>query len=165
MPLFKKCKICGSTFKTKPFFVKNGGGVYCSTECHHKGLKNGRTVKCFICKKEIYRSLKLLRVSKSKKYFCGKSCQAKWRNQEFVGEKHANFTEGMYSYRSVLNRHKIAQICRLCKTCDKRVLAVHHIDKNRKNNKLNNLAWLCHNCHFLVHHHDTEKLKFMEALV
>jgi len=44
----------------------------------------------------------------------------------------------------------------------KKVIIVHHIDKNRKNNKLSNLAWLCRNCHFLVHHHEEENLKFLE---
>lgn len=165
MPLVKKCKVCEASFRTKPFFVKNGGGKYCSKECHYKGLRKGKVITCFICNKESYKSPQSIRRSESKKYFCSKSCQTKWRNQEFVGEKHANFTEGMYSYRSVLNRHKILQICRLCKDKDKRVLAVHHVDKNRKNNKLSNLAWLCHNCHFLVHHYDVERSKFMETLV
>lgn len=57
-------------------------------------------------------------------------------------------------------RQSIPKICRLCKTKDIRVLAVHHIDKNRKNNKISNLAWLCHNCHLLVHHYDAERNKF-----
>jgi hypothetical protein len=164
MPIVE-CKICSSEFYAKPFWIKRGFGNYCSTKCQHQGRRKGKVVNCHVCDKEVYKSLKALQNSKSKKYFCGKSCQTRWRNSEFTGPKHANWKEGKYSYRSVLKRHKISQICKLCNNDDKRVLAVHHIDKNRKNNKLKNLAWLCHNCHFLVHHYDDEERKFMEVLV
>jgi predicted HNH restriction endonuclease len=49
----------------------------------------------------------------------------------------------------------------LCGKDDKRIIAVHHIDKNRSNNKLKNLAWLCYNCHFLVHHYSEIREKFL----
>jgi hypothetical protein len=106
-----------------------------------------------LCGKETYKTKKQLRVCRSKKYFCGKSCQAKWRNSVFIGDKHANWKNGMYSYRSVLSRNKIPEVCSICKTKDKRVLVVHHIDKDRKNNKVDNLAWLCHNCHHIIHYY------------
>lgn len=153
MPLIKKCKICGEEFRTKPFFVKNGGGVYCSRDCHYKGIRTGKEVQCFVCGKDTYKSLQSLKRSKSKKFFCNKSCQTKWRNTEFVGDRHANWKEGKHSYRSVLVRNKIPKVCKLCNSKDERVLATHHIDRNRKNNVLDNLVWLCHNCHFLVHNH------------
>ena len=165
MALVKECKTCSKKFNTKLFFVKNGGGKYCSTTCHHAGLRNGALKKCFVCGKETYKKALQISRSKSGKFFCNKSCQTKWRNSEFVGSRHTNYTDGLYSYRSVLLRNKIPKTCVLCKTDDMRVLAVHHVDKNRKNNKLSNLAWLCHNCHFLVHHYEVERGKFMEALV
>ena len=165
MPLIRKCKICDKKFRTKLFFVKHGGGKYCSTVCHHQGLRKGKFKKCFICGKNSYKKLLQIKRSKSGKFFCSKSCQTKWRNSVFVGPKHANWIHGKNSYKSVLIRNKILEICVLCKTKDKRILAVHHIDKNRKNNKLSNLAWLCNNCHFLVHHYEAERDKFMEALV
>ena len=165
MPLIKQCLVCKKDFRTKLFFIKIGAGKYCSKECHHKGLKKGEHVICAVCGVETYKSPKALRRSKSKKYFCGKSCQTKWRNSEFVGPKHANWQEGRYSYRGVLERNKVLKVCSLCNTKDERVLAGHHIDKDRTNNSLKNLAWLCHNCHFLVHHHEVERKKFMEALV
>jgi len=157
MPLIKQCKVCGVDFRTKPFFVRNGGGKYCSTACHHKGIRKGKDVECAVCGKRTYKSLKALRGSKSGKYFCGKSCQTKWRNAEFVGPKHANWVHGMSSYRSVLSRHKIPKLCAVCRVRDERVLAVHHIDRDRRNNRLENLAWLCHNCHFLVHNYGVGK--------
>lgn len=165
MPLVKKCKTCGKEFKTKPYFVKNGGGKYCSATCHHEGIRKGKNVKCFVCGAEVYKALQSLKRSKSNKFFCGKSCQAKWRNTEFIGQKHINWKNGRYVYRSVLSRNKIPKKCRLCGTIDTRVLQVHHIDKNRINNELRNLAWLCCNCHFLVHHDEVERKKLMEALV
>lgn len=165
MPLIKKCKRCKSDFRTKPFFIKIGGGKYCSAKCHHESLKKGKVVKCNFCSKDTYKAPKALKNSKSKKFFCSKSCQTKWRNTVFVGPKHANWKHGQFSYQSVLSRHKVLKKCTLCKTVDSRVLAVHHIDRNRKNNKVANLAWLCHNCHHLVHRHAGEQEKFMAIVV
>lgn len=159
MAVIRKCKICEEAFETKPFYIKKGQGKYCSSACHHLGLRKGRVVTCYICKKETYKSLKALQGSKSKKFFCSKSCQTTWRNSEFFGSKHANWVEGLYAYRSVLTRHKVPAICKRCKTTDKRVLAVHHIDQNRKNNTISNLTWLCHNCHHMIHRYPEERKK------
>lgn len=59
-------------------------------------------------------------------------------------------------YRSILTHSKVLAVCKLCKNKDKRVLAVHHLDRQRSNNKVENLLWLCHNCHHLVHHYNIE---------
>jgi hypothetical protein len=163
MPI-RVCKICSTDFYAKPNHIKKGWGKYCSPACQHIGRKNGKHVMCFICKKEVYRKLQALKRSKSQKYFCSKSCQTIWRNQEFVGSKHANWKHGKASYKSVLSRHHIPQKCVLCKTVDSRVLAVHHIDENHYNNNLSNLSWLCHNCHHLVHHDSVEKQKFLNIV-
>ena len=164
MPLIAKCKVCKKSFATKLSWVKNGWGKYCSVACHHKGLKTGKVVKCDICGRETYKTLKSLRVSKSQKWFCSKSCQTKWRNTEFVGERHGNYVTGRSAYRSVLIRNGVPRICRLCKTTDKRVLAVHHVDEDRMNNNVKNLTWLCHNCHHLVHHDRVEKQKLLDQV-
>ena len=42
-------------------------------------------------------------------------------------------------------------ICNRCKIKDRRVLLVHHKDRNRYNNNLKNLEVLCLNCHALEH--------------
>ena len=165
MPIIKKCLVCHTEFKTKLFFIEHGGGKYCSVECHHKGLRKGTFKKCSVCGQETYKKVLQIKRSKSGKFFCGKSCQTKWRNQEFVGKKHGNYKTGIYSYRSVLTRNKVIQICLLCGDEDKRILAVHHIDKDRTNNKLSNLAYLCHNCHFLVHHDIKERQKFQARVI
>lgn len=51
--------------------------------------------------------------------------------------------------------------CKKCGSTDSRTLAVHHKDKNRKNNSISNLMWLCHNCHYLVHHYKDEATGFL----
>lgn len=164
MPI-KQCKLCTKDFYVKPYFLKIGNGKYCSSKCQYKGSKNGKIVGCFMCKKPTYRSKKDLESSKSGKYFCSKQCQTKWRNSLFIGAKHSNWKGGKNCYRSIMERHIGPKMCRLCKTSDKRILAVHHIDKDHFNNNLDNLAWLCHNCHHLVHHYKEEQDKFMVAIV
>lgn len=165
MPIVRNCAVCKKEFKTKPFFIKNGGGKYCSSACQYVGMKKGKMVICDTCGKETYKTPKALRISKSKKFFCSKSCQTTWRNREFIGPKHANFKTDRASYQSVLPRNNVPKICRLCQTIDARVLAVHHLDQNRNNNDISNLVWLCHNCHHLVHRYKGEKEKLMEVLV
>ncbi len=159
------CKICSTEFYGKPFFLKRGYAKYCSEKCMRLASKTGKIVQCHACGKDVYKTKKALRVSKSKTYFCTKSCQTKWRNSIFIGPKHANWKDGSASYRGVMIRNKVPKICGICKTTDERVLAVHHIDRNRKNSAVSNLAWLCHNCHFLLHHYKEIEKKFMEALV
>ncbi len=154
MSLIRKCRVCGNSFETKPYFVRRGQGNFCSIACRAQAMRRGKVVKCSTCKKQIYRKPRLLRLSKSKTYFCNKSCQTKWRNQFFVGKKHTNWRNGRSVYKTVLRRLGREKICVLCKTKDERILAVHHIDRVRTNVDPENLAYLCHNCHFLVHHYD-----------
>lgn len=156
------CRICKKKFGAKPSWIKKGHGIYCSAACQYVGMKKGKTIKCYTCGKESYKQKKALTKSKSGKFFCGKSCQTKWRNTVFIGSKHGNWVHGRNAYRNILGRSKIMAVCTLCETTDKRVLAVHHIDRDRTNNKLKNLAYLCHNCHFLVHHDIRERQKFMD---
>ena len=161
MPLIKKCEICNQEFTTKPSYVAKGQGRFCSVKCRGLSLRKGQEIQCFLCDKKAYKSKINLGRSKSGKFFCSKSCQTKWRNEEFRGSKHANWKGGRYSYQSVLLRNNIPKICKLCGTKDKRVMATHHIDRDKYNNKVENLVWLCHNCHHLVHHYGEGKDEFM----
>ena len=160
MPIMK-CKNCNKDFYSKPFLVRNGGGKYCSLKCKYKGTRKGKEVSCHTCGQAVYKPLGRLKRSKSKYYFCTKSCQTIWRNTEFIGPKHANWRHGGSAYRSVLDRNKISKSCTLCGSEDARILAVHHVDRNKLNNRINNLAWLCHNCHHLVHHDSVEGQRFL----
>lgn len=160
MPIIA-CKLCKTLFNKKPSQISLYKNHYCSANCSYKARRKGKIMFCHVCGIETYKIQKALKNSKSGKFFCGKSCQTKWRNQEFIGSKHSNWKNGRSAYRSVLSRNKIIKICTLCRTSDERVLAVHHIDKDRLNNDLANLAWLCHNCHFLVHHDNVERQRFV----
>ena len=165
MPIVK-CKKCQKEFYAKPHWLKRGWGKYCSRDCQYKGQLTGEFVKCYICKKKTWKTQRQLKKSKSGKYFCNKSCQTLWRNSiVYVGQNHPNWKNGDSVYRKTLKRSQRKEVCSLCKTVDKRILAVHHLDKNRKNSKLENLIWLCHNCHFLVHHDPETTKKLMEAIV
>lgn len=155
------CGFCGKEFYSKPSWIKYGGGKYCSPACSHAKQKHGKNFFCAICTKEVYRSVNDQAKSKSGKFFFSKNCQTVWRNQTYVGENHANWKTGISVYRSILKRDGQNQICGKCKTNDTRILAVHHKDKNRNNNLATNLTWLCHNCHYLVHHHAEESIGFL----
>lgn len=161
-----KCKICKKPFYAKPSWIKVGYGKFCSKKCHHETLKTGRTVNCFICHKPVYKAKKALNGSRSKKYFCNKSCQTIWRNSiVYVGKNHPNWKEGKFiSYRNILIKNGGRETCTICNINDRRVLAAHHVDGNHKNNDLKNLTWLCYNCHFLVHNHKKEQDKLKNIL-
>lgn len=157
----QKCVICSKGFYAKPSHILRGWGKYCSKPCQYTGQKTGKTVICSVCGKDTYKNKNDQIRSQSGKYFCGKSCQTSWRNTQYSGDKHSNWTNGKASYRAALMRSDLPQYCGRCKLVDKRVLAVHHKDKNRENNALSNLMWLCHNCHYLVHHDKSEAVGFV----
>lgn len=159
------CSKCETVFLVKPSWIKNGYGKYCSPACRRSAQKTGKYISCHICQKEVYKSEKAFKGTKSGYLFCGKSCQTKWRNTHFSNVKHPNYINGDHSYRTLLLQTGAPLVCTLCKTTDPRVLAAHHIDHNHFNNKVENLAWLCHNCHHLVHHHREEAERFMAAIV
>ena len=156
-----KCKICNKKFYARPSFIKHGWGLYCSRVCHHGGMiKPRQKFNCFTCDKDVFIEQSKIKKSKSGKFFCNKSCQTKWRNKIFSGVWHKNWKDGSHIYRrKLLNSQKVKR-CVLCKKDDFRILAVHHVDQNRKNQKLENSEWLCHNCHYLVHHDEKERKKF-----
>ena len=149
------CIICSNNFYAKPRHIKVGWGKYCSKECQYKAQHTGKIVKCSNCGRSIYRQQSALQQSKSKKFFCDKSCLASWKNRNILyGEKSANWRNGAGSYRAIMSRAKVKPICSMCQQDDKRVLVVHHIDGNRQNNSLKNLIWVCRNCHCLIHVHN-----------
>lgn len=152
----RKCTICGRSFYARPSHITKGWGKYCSQKCQYKGYKNGKFVFCTVCNKKIYRAKHELNHCKSKKYFCNKSCFAVWKNKNLlVGKKHPNWKSGEGSYRKIMIRNKVPQVCRICGIDNAFVLLTHHIDGNRKNNDLSNLEWLCRNCHYIIHDRKT----------
>ena len=153
------CDYCGKKFYRKFSQIMIAKKHYCSSECQHADRKKGKFVKCEHCGNIVYKSLKDINRSKNNKFFCTITCRNIWYGERSRRDKHPNWKGGESSYKEVMRRHDPEQKCFLCKVTDSRVLAVHHIDQNRKNNDIANLLWLCHNCHFLVHHYSREKNK------
>ena len=158
------CDNCGKEFRRKKSQLKLAVKHYCSISCMRMGSRKGKIVKCFECKKSIYKSLKDLNLSKSGKYFCGHVCSNKWIGKQQRAELNQNWTGGKASYNTLLKRTDIKRSCLLCDKGNPVILCVHHIDKDRKNNQINNLVWLCYNCHFLVHNYSIEKEKLSNKL-
>ena len=158
------CIFCKKLFYAKPHWLRKGWGKYCSSFCQHRASKNGRIVACFICREKVYRQKRFLKRSESKKYFCSRGCQLRWRHSIFVGPEHANWRHGGNAYKDIMMRRKVPPVCKLCSQKDSQILMVHHLDHDRKNNELSNLCWLCHNCHFLVHHYRVEKERLMVSI-
>lgn len=158
MPIVN-CKKCEKEFYAKPHWLKRGWGKFCSSKCQYEAQKKGKFMPCDICGKMKWKQPNDIEHSKSGKFFCSKSCQTLWRNRMYVGDKHPNWKNAGSRYREILEKSKREEICILCKATDKRILLAHHLDGNRKNAKVKNLIWLCHNCHFLVHHYSEEKNK------
>lgn len=158
------CTICQNKFYAKPNHLVRGWGKYCSKKCNYLGQKTGKNFLCSICGKQTYKNAAEQKRSASGKYFCSKSCQTIWRNSElFARENHGNWKGGKSSYRQFMTRASVEKLCARCKNDDSRVLAVHHKDRNRQNNVPDNLIWLCHNCHYLVHHFKQESQDFVTA--
>ena len=162
--MLQKCKICSKEFSAKLSHVKIGWGNFCSSTCHYVSMKKGNTVLCDECRIPTYKSLTKLASSKSGKFFCSKSCQTKWRNKVFSGNKHANWILGESTYRKVLKDSGVREVCTRCKKDDIRILVAHHIDHNRKNYDVKNLMWLCRNCHFVVHCDKLEEVKLLQTV-
>ena len=159
----RTCKICSKTFYPKIYHVKAGWGMFCSRKCHYLSMKTGKMVSCNECGEKVYKNVTKLTHSKSGKFFCNKSCQTKWRNKYFSGNKHKNWIEGNSTYRKVLMDSNAVEICTRCKKDDKRILIAHHIDHNRKNYDVKNLMRLCRNCHFLIHYDKLEEKKMLKT--
>jgi len=134
------CKICKNKFYTKPSQIKIGFGKYCSRNCCNKSQRKGQYINCGTCSKKSWKMPSELKHSKSKNFFCSKSCQTLWRNKIYSGENHPFWNGGTTTYRKVMERNKIPSVCVRCNEKDQRILHVHHRDQNRKNNDLKNLV-------------------------
>lgn len=161
----RQCFKCSKSFLAKPSVIRSGNGKFCSWMCYLSSRDTRAEVKCGTCGKSVVRTGKESARSKSSKFFCTKKCQTIWRNSLYQGPQHANYTNGKSSYRNRLLRESKSKKCSRCGLDDERVLAVHHLDGNREHNEPANLAWLCHNCHFLIHHNECARSAYMATIV
>src|SRR5436853_7827932 len=118
------CMICGKDFYAKPNWIKLGKGKYSSHSCCSISQKKGEMKQWITCGKDVYRSLRSFKTSKSGNYFCGKRCQTIWRNSiVYVGKRHPNWKGGAYTYRRLLLKAPALKICTRCQLGDMRTLA------------------------------------------
>lgn len=155
MRFYVTCDYCGIKFYKKPSQIRRSLRNFCSEKCQHTANRRGKITKCFLCKKEIYKSRKALIESKGSRNFCSKKCALRWQR----GKNHENWKVGVTTYKRFLEG-AMPPRCAICNLTDRRILIAHHVDFNRQNNTLNNLTWLCYNCHFLVRHYADFRLKF-----
>jgi len=140
------CGRCSKIFYIKPSHKKLGEGKYCSRTCSDIGRRKGKVVECGKCGTQFYATQKQWNLSKSKLNFCRQLCYLSFQ----TGQNHPRWKYGENAYLPLMKKNR-EQTCKRCGVRNKRVLVVHHVDKNRKNNVLSNLVWLCRNCHHLVH--------------
>lgn len=158
------CDYCKERFSKKASQINRSIKHYCSQACRYQGRKMGVMVKCYLCSKEVYKSRQAMSRSMNKKYFCSKKCSNIWLGKQHSESNHPNWITGGFSYKAMMKRRSSNPSCVICGKTDTRILAIHHTNKNRQNNNPVNLAWLCHNCHFLVHHHAEEYKKFLSLI-
>jgi hypothetical protein len=156
------CDYCRRSFRRKKSQIEKAKKHFCSNQCRYLVRKKGNIFNCFICGKRTYKSLKYIKLSKSKKFFCSRPCSTQYLNLRQREEKHPNWKGGRSSYKEILPRYVPKSQCFFCNASDQRILIVHHADKNRDNNFPDNLTWLCCNCHFLVHHDKKITILFQE---
>lgn len=134
----KNCKVCNKHFTVRPY--RKESAKYCSKKCYD--IRNGEPIKynCLWCSKEfIYPPNRPRRC-------CSHSCANKYRNKDILEPKYANGFRKFWERRGIINK---------CERCNynehKKILGIHHKDRNPKNNKRENLEVLCPNCHSLEH--------------
>lgn len=142
------CITCGNEFYAFPSYIKkcNAAGVkisYCSMKCYDKTGKNNP----FYGKKQSAESLQKGREHPNARRFGRPGINNP--NVVRYGEEY-----GFKGSRFEWWRRKLLRDIGQCERCgyeDKRILTVHHIDRNHSNNAQENLTLLCWNCHMKDH--------------
>ena len=79
----RNCIFCGKEFRKDNWYIKNGGGKYCSYKCRSKYERSIRPkIKCQTCGKifQVHKSISL-----TAKY-CSKKCDGKGRSKFYIGK-------------------------------------------------------------------------------
>ena len=145
---YYQCETCKTEFYVMPSYIrkaeKNGTQIrFCSAACYKKdGAQNPMWGR----KHKIESVDKMLAHPKRHKFL--------------TGEENPNFRKygtefGFRGSRSQWWRKYLLETVGKCERCefpDKRVLNLHHRDRNRANNTRDNLELLCWNCHAIDHY-------------
>lgn len=115
------CKHCGKVFtKTKGDILKNSGKlpVFCCHECatKHRSEEKTITVKCAFCGKEKVIELNKYLKSETKRFFCNKSCAAKYNNH--ITPKREKTDKTLENEVCPLCGKKKSLTAKLCKNCE-----------------------------------------------
>lgn len=154
-----KCIICKDKVYRRRQKLESGDNVFCGKGCQGVHQKKGKTVKCYTCKKSIYKQKSALVKNGNGRSFCSRSCSAITSNARKTGKNNPNYIDGRSSYRrkALAYRENVCcnPKCLLKKTFTKknpmpvRMLDVDHISSNRADNRMQNLQILCVWCHAL----------------
>ncbi len=133
------CRVCRTKFH--PF---RRGAIYCSRNCWFESRRKGKLVKCAFCSKEVYKKLKVLKMTHL--LYCSKQCKnddsryttasAELRRQAHTAVKRA--------------RGKGELIPQPCKVCREPATHAHHYNGYDKRNWFN-VEWLCGKHHAKLH--------------
>lgn len=133
-----ECKICKNNFVIPKLREKTA--KYCGRKCYSIALKNigSIIVKCKHCEKNFKTS------PSKKRIYCSRQCINK--------ENKKTFKPSFVCVRNAMIRRGMVEKCEKCGYNEfKKILGIHHKDRNRKNNNLDNLQVLCPNCHSIEH--------------
>jgi YHS domain-containing protein len=81
-----KCDHCGKDTNKLPYQLKSAKHIYCSIDCKQAARKNGRSVECLNCKKEVYRTEYHLSKNLTGEFFCSNACKSKYHKRAYVVE-------------------------------------------------------------------------------
>lgn len=171
------CEECGKEFEVKQSDIKNGGGKFCSNECHGKWRSEhirgessptwkGGLVKriCEACSKEF--EAKPSEIKKGNGRFCSIKCFSEWLSKHNRGENNP-FWRGGISFEPYCEkfdepfkeyiREKFGRICFLCPATEEengQRLSVHHVNYDKdclcNDNLTCQFVPLCRSCNARV---------------
>ena len=130
--MIKKCLMCSKEFITYPFFIKRGGGKYCSRECYSQsriGSKHSKET----CKKmrETFNPNRFQKGTEHYNWKGGIINQSGYVMIYSPEHPHCNKRNYVYEHRLVVERKLNRYLC------PKEI--VHHLNEKRNDNRLENL--------------------------
>lgn len=143
----RKCKFCGSVFKTHPCQIKIGLGKYCSHPCYAKAITKRKPIVCAYCGKR--------GMTKQGKIYCSRDCAFKhrkgkdsplWRGGKILRAGYWFIKVGSRYVRE----HRVIMERILGRTLHQKEI-VHHKNGIKNDNRIENLEVTNHHNHFQTH--------------
>jgi len=151
------CDQCKKEFERTERKIRIYKTHFCSRKCHTDYVKQHSTYteeKCSHCGESVFRNNGQKKNSKTGIYFCGKLCQNRYLAKK--SKLHINpFSHQRRKKRVLEKANYTCQKCGYNK--DKKMLDIHHADKNHHNNAWDNLRCICSWCH-TKHHRNVEEI-------